>query len=442
MNNNIESKSNFLMVNRRGSSRVSRIWTAVQSNAPGPPMDARFMLKPKSRVSGDGATASIVSYLQSLYDSVAETLPDIRDDPGVETSLDTGALKDVDSYSAELTENKGAVVKMKTRKRKMSLKLHPERHPDVSGAEVRYLPPGVMRDYWETMQSSGHGNASFKTFWEVWHVEFPHLRFRPTSSHAQCSTCLHHKLLIRELCHHVAARRKQSNLLVEHLAAQYRDRLSYWAMRGSSRLHYHTNLVVIVDGMDQCKFSYPRSVLFRGKDLSTMVRPKLHIIGILAHGWGLCFAISGHDFPKDSSVMTELLANLLTRLAADGVRLQMCNLHLQSDNTSREIKNSTLMRFLSALVSHNILASATMAQLRSGHSHEDIDQVFGSLALFIVRHCREAQTPADFTSVIDRFCTGAVRPHEKKRLVYLLDAHRDWIHGLACNPNELSHDLV
>lgn len=395
-------------------------------------MDMRYVSQPRSKVAGESATGRVVSYLQSIYDSTAETLPDIRDD-GVITQLHDGPMPVEDTYGESLSEGlptgKFQMIgkQKRTRKFKMSLKLHRERHPDVSGKEIRYLPPGVMRDYWESMAAFDNlGAVSFKTFWTVWHAEFAHLRFRPSTSHSQCSTCLHRKLLIRELANHMAARQKQSQLLTDHLMAQYRDRLAYWSLRGSSRLGCSAIVCCILDGMDQCKFMYPRTSLCQAKDLSTFQRPKLHVTGCLVHGFGVVMAVSNHDHPKDSSLMTELLAILLTKMKQFGVDLRRIHLHVQSDNTSRELKNSTTLRFLSTLVSHGIVESATLGNLRTGHSHEDIDQLFGSLALFIVRHCKEAQTPADFSTIIKQWVDGAQRPHERHRIVLHVDQHRDW----------------
>lgn len=148
--------------------------------------------------------------------------------------------------------------------------------------------------------------------------------------------------------------------------------------------------------------------------------------GMLAHGFATVLAASNHDHPKDASVMVELLAHLLTLLRKSGVNLSMLNLHVQADNTTRELKNATALRFLSALVSAGVLASASLQHLRSGHSHEDIDQLFGSLALFIVRHSRHCETPDQFIRVIQRFADGAQRPYERNRVVVKLDQHRDW----------------
>ena len=200
------------------------------------PMDMRYIQTPKSRLTGESATARVTSYLQSIYESVAETLPDVKDD-GIVTSLAAGTVGEADTYAKALSapgsgahQKRGLVFPKRGRKYKFSLKLHEERHPNVSGLEVRFLPPGVMRDYWEAMRAFDERElVSFKCFWATWLKEFPHLKFRPTTSHSQCSIRLHHKLLIRELTNlFVAARQRQSQLLCEHLMSQYCDRQVYW----------------------------------------------------------------------------------------------------------------------------------------------------------------------------------------------------------------------
>lgn len=65
---------------RPGSQRLSRLWEAARSGATSPPADLRFLTKPKSLTCGSGSTAEVASFLQSLYESVAETLPDVVDD--------------------------------------------------------------------------------------------------------------------------------------------------------------------------------------------------------------------------------------------------------------------------------------------------------------------------------------------------------------------------
>ena len=103
--------------------------------------------------------------------------------------------------------------------------------------EERWLPPGHMRDFWEQMRcvETGGPPVAFSTFWRVWHSEFPFLRFRPTSSHAQCGVCLKHKLLIKSFSGHILARAQQLENYSTHSRAQCEDRLKYYELRGTSR---------------------------------------------------------------------------------------------------------------------------------------------------------------------------------------------------------------
>ena len=423
----------------QGQSRFNRLWNAAKSDAVGPPADLRFMRKEKSLLKGESATSKVTSYLETLYMSVAETLPDIKDD-GIETVLTPDVAKEPpDAYVEALTAAGSSQIpasactsskpsNQKQRKRKFGLDLHVERQPANSGQPVKHLPPGCMRDYFDQFRALDEVDncISFKTFWKCWKVEFPHLRFRPVSSHSQCNECVHHKLMLRELGHFLLAKKQQSDLYRAHLLAQYRDRQEYWQIRASSRLRATGQLVVILDGMDQCKFAYPRSPLTRAKQLSTMIRPKLHVVGALMHGFSMTLAISNHDHPKDSSVMTELLCHLLTRVSRQ-VRLQDHYVHVVSDNTTRETKNNTTLRLLSALTSHGLIMGGSLRNLRSGHSHEDIDQMFGNAALFVVRHAKQVETPDQFVAVMQKFCATAHRPFERERVVVKLDMHRDWI---------------
>lgn len=116
-----------------------------------------------------------------MYESVAETLPDIRDD-GVTTEWKEANVLEGDGYAVKLTVGSNmyeptkvmetANHRKKARKRKMSLQLHAQRHPDVSNLEVRFLPPGTMKDHFETMRRlDGQESVSFKTFWQTWHIE-------------------------------------------------------------------------------------------------------------------------------------------------------------------------------------------------------------------------------------------------------------------------------
>ncbi|CAK9089209.1 unnamed protein product [Durusdinium trenchii] len=239
----------ILVQKKCGSARCKRLYDAAKAKANGPPVDLRYLQVPHARVTGDSASSKIVSYLHSLYESVAETLPDARDDPAI-FSADLVSPGEIDEYAVDLVQDERAAVDRK-RKRFKSLTVNTER---LKQFELRYLPPGCMRDHYEGMKAvADMESVSFSTFWRTWHEQ----------------------------------------LLV-------------------------------------------------------------------------------------------------------------------------------------ALTSHCIVASATLASLRTGHSHEDVDQCFGSLGKFVVRHARTVETPQQFADVVQKFCHGAARPYEKERLVFILDQHRDW----------------
>lgn len=187
-------------------------------------------------------------------------------------------------------------------------------------------------------------------------------------------------------------------------------------------------------------------------------------------GTASCLPHQNRMSGKNATTHIELVANLLTRLEKSGVCLRETEFTLQTDNTTRESKNSIMLAFLCSLVSKGTsacihvvahpqpcvlsclrflytiaydqgafvsvhclaqsgtLKEATLSCLRSGHSHEDIDQVFGRLARWIISHGRKVETPNDFVDVIGSFLKQADFPHEpvSNRVAFKLDQTRDW----------------
>ncbi|CAE7208404.1 cofG [Symbiodinium sp. KB8] len=376
----------------QGKGRFQRLSKAAREGKHAPPADLRFLCKPFKEPNNDRSVRSeIVSFLEGIYQSVAETLPDVRDDPmdGGDIQIMIGAKNEAeDEYAAAVSSQIKASSGKRPRKFRHSVPIL------RSNQEVRFLPPGNMKDYWLQLNASRDATAtastttkpiSFSQFWRVWCGEFVHLKFRQQSSHAQCAECIKHKLLIRELSHHLVARQEQVRRYTEHLRSQYYDRVQYWNLRGLSRMRSGAHISCIIDSMDQSKTLLPRSDLCRAKDLSTLIRPKCHITTVIVHGHFVLMALSNHDMPKNSSVMVELMANVLSRLQSVCC-LPDVHLHVQADNTVREMKNNPFLKFLSTMtgqgqardkVFRGVLREASLQNLRSGHSHEDVDQLFG-----------------------------------------------------------------
>ena len=180
----------------------------MKKGASFPPADLRYLKRAKTKTMGESIVGDITSYLQQIYESIAETLPDVKDD-GIEYTYHVGGADEMadDAYEDAMKKEIESR-KPKIRKKKKGLELHPER----ASLETRFLPPGCMRDYWEQFVASECKHICFTTFWKTWTVEFPHLRFRSTSSHVQCAVCVHHKIMMRSLANYINARQKQSEL--------------------------------------------------------------------------------------------------------------------------------------------------------------------------------------------------------------------------------------
>ena len=98
----------------------------------------------------------VTDFLHKIYSSIAETLPDVRDDAG-------GAADDPNSGILELETEYQPGVSSKPRKKRRSVVLRDR------SLETRYLPPGSMKEYWVqyTRQSKLKSPASFPCFWRV-----------------------------------------------------------------------------------------------------------------------------------------------------------------------------------------------------------------------------------------------------------------------------------
>ena len=351
----------------QGTGRFNRLLHAARNGEVVAPIDLRYLQKgvPKRGSGQDEKRSGVVSFLRGIYESVAETLPDIRDE-GYDEEDDADQVvqlpqADCDPYAQAIGDPQMRVkLTPKTkgvRSKRLGLPVNIHRRPE-SGFEKRWLPPGHIREYFEQYLGTqdSEPKVHFSTFWRIWYEEFGSiLVFRAASNHAMCATCVKHKLLIRGFAGHMAARRLQVEHYSAHLQSQYLDRLCYWDLRAQSRLRNSLEVTIIVDGADQAKFQYPRSDLFRSKDLQGFIRPRAHIAAALMHGRGILFTVSPADLRKDANASIELIACCLQQLSKE-MDLKKVTLHLQSDNTSREVKNNVCLRFLASLVCHGFLA--------------------------------------------------------------------------------------
>lgn len=249
------------------------------------------------------------------------------------------------------------------------------------------------------------------------------MKFRAVSSHAACTECIKHKSVIQSLTHHLLARRTQQDLYYKHLEAQFADRAVYWASRSDSRSKPDC-LTIICDGMDQAKCAIPRHPLLKAKLFDGMQKPRLHLSAAICHGKFLALFLGEADMPKDANSSMEAVCCAL-QLASASTDLSQCDVTIQCDNTSRELKNGHTLRLCAALVSNGTVRSMRVSCLRTGHSHEDVDQCFGQIA-YKLSKVRSILSSEELLQVITRVCRELERPHERDRHVFKLDQCRDW----------------
>ncbi|CAK9118156.1 unnamed protein product [Durusdinium trenchii] len=371
------------------------------------------------------ATAECISFLESIYQSVAETLPDTRSEDDIVAAVklqEKGGDEPLTQEHLNVTPS----VSWNPAQKKESLRVNRDQDK-----EQRFLPPGRMHDYYQMMISQypeGKKPASFATFYRAWTTEYPFMTFRTKRQHLECATCQRHRILLRSFAQNLFARREQSIHYEGHLRDQHRDRLSYWSVRAQARLLAPV-LCLIVDGMDQGKFAYPRAAVMGGKQWANFSRPRAHIVACRIHGYGTFFAVSRADAAKDSNHHCEFISIAITMVQKRfNLDLSKMHCHIQSDNCVRETKNNTLARWCSAMTSRGIFSSCVMACLRTGHSHEDIDQAFGRLACWMQKK-PTALRPEDFVPLINQFLEESPFPYEPFRLAFELNRVRDWTFG-------------
>ena len=151
--------------------RFQKLWRAARDDAPAPPIDLRYLQRPRGRIGAESEVRSdIHSFLSDIYDSVAETLPDFRDELCNSSKFVQMTLDDPYSQAlhVQLPDSEFLPDKeKKPRKRKGQVEINLER--TSKQFEERWLPPGSMKEYFEQYrnQSALEKPGSFASFWRV-----------------------------------------------------------------------------------------------------------------------------------------------------------------------------------------------------------------------------------------------------------------------------------
>jgi hypothetical protein len=106
------------------------------------------------------------------------------------------------------------------------------------------------------------------------------------------------------------------------------------------------------------------------------------------------------------------------------------HLVIQSDNTVAQAKTSHANLFMAFLVAKHKFMSANLFHLMVGHTHEDVDQLFGVVLTLILRK-QHFEEPGELMSYVLTSLSGHFAQRGEELSVQKLTAVRDFIEWLA-----------
>ena len=398
-------------------------------------VDARFGNAHVDKGNNVHSFGQMYSHLWSVYTSHAETMPDevivLPEDNPLQPVAEEKKAQ-VQSYWAA----RGTHIIPNVDRRDGGGELDMEIQPSED-CPVRWLPPGHKKDTWwlylASLKESGQTRpaGSYPTMCRVWRRCFRKvLKVSKYGKHAKCDLCYQLKARI-QLAASYADKLDVSRRLTDHIEKQWRDRMVYWRMRADSAQSGSKWICIIIDGADQAKFRVLKAVE-TPKSLDGIERPKMKVMGALAHGWELSMNFVEEDMPHNCNLVIEVLMRALDRIqtewraAASGTAFP-CNLWVQLDNAGGENKNVHVMKCFAYLVDAGVFRTAVASYMQVGHTHEDIDFLFSVMSTAIWK-MGVWDSPYQMAERVKHAMAAHVARTMKDIPVQcgLLDAVRDW----------------
>jgi hypothetical protein len=227
--------------------------------------------------------------------------------------------------------------------------------------------------------------SSYSHFNKIWRSDdkLNNIICREHLPFVKCDFCIKHR---------AKAERKRTNealqadnsALREHLKDVEAEKLHYYSNRARARKWPKDFLSIIIDGADQSKHDMPHF-----KDMSHLTnelrRIKMHLYGALVHGRdAYAFTITDHEAQGHNSSI-QVLHYILVDIAKNGKVPSV--LKLQLDNTTKQNKGQYVFAYLSMLIEYGIFENIEVSYLPVGHTHEDIDQFFSRVSVWLRYVC-------------------------------------------------------
>ena len=221
------------------------------------------------------------------------------------------------------------------------------------------------------------GNRQFRRLWNKVFAQW--CRKRARKPFGTCTVCAGYKAKLCKFARDPNELTRLKAEFMEHLGMQKNERGVYYkhrfkGLRGLA-------LSIIIDGMDQSKLTVPHYKLIP-KDTSNFLETK--ITGVLVHGKVFNCYVSEPQVKHDSNLNLTCLHDTIMALLEQEGELPR-TLYLQVDGGS-ENKNQWMLSYLSLLVEVGLFDKIKMSFLPVGHTHEDIDQAFSRISVYLNKH--------------------------------------------------------
>jgi hypothetical protein len=256
--------------------------------------------------------------------------------------------------------------------------------PDKSFVFLPFPKRSVVWDiYMDQAQDDVQCHRAF--FLQVWrrNALITHIKLRKHLLFALCDTCVNFREL--QLVHKTTAER----LLLRKAQLQHHtfiklERQLYYYRKSKGCDPLDDCMSMIVDAADQAKYALPYHHT-QSHSSQKALRVPVHLMGVLIHGEAIHAYTYFENFKQGNNVTIEAIhQSLCDKKARDG-KLPS-TLFIQLDNTSKQCKGRFMIGFLGYLIQQGVFKSIVLSFLPVGHTHEDIDQVFSRLSVYLACH--------------------------------------------------------
>ena len=222
-------------------------------------------------------------------------------------------------------------------------------------------------------------------FCKVWRSNplITHIKLRKHLRFALCDTCVEFRemqLVKKTTAERWELKRAQ---LGHHMSVKKERQMYYWR-RDLGISEEHDSVSMIVDAADQSKYALPY-LHVASHSSQACLRVPVHLMGVLVHGDMVRGYTYYENFLQGHNVTIQAIHNTLAdKLARDG-KLPS-TLYLQLDNTTKQCKGRYIIGWLGYLIHVGRFRHTVLSFLPVGHTHEDIDQIFSRLSVYLKCH--------------------------------------------------------